>query len=158
MNNRWDAYEDLSGGALDDAALDALAASPPSFGDDRPGQDHDHDHDTITTLMFAAVNPEQTVGVTVLLDGTVLSVDLTPSRAAFTECELGKEISAITELARLQARAAQHAIVTGIMQNLGHDPIAVRSHLENELGLPSPETVALRRAELFSARHTGNRG
>ncbi len=152
MNMRWDAHEELSGDTLDDAALDALTAGPPAPGDDR------HDHDTVTTLMFTAVNPEQTVGVTVLLDGTVLSVDLTPSCARYTECELGEEISGITELARLQARAAQHVIVTGIMQNLGHDQIAVRSHLENELGLPSPDTVALRRAELFSARHTGIHG
>lgn len=153
---RWDAHEELSGDTLDDAALDALTAGPPTPGDDRPGQDHDHT--TVTTLMFTAVNPEQTVGVTVLLDGMVLSVDLTPSCARYTECELGDEISAITELARLQARAAQHVIVTGIIQNLGHDRIAVRSHLENELGLPSPDTVALRRAELFSARHTGIHG
>jgi hypothetical protein len=39
------------------------------------------------------------------------------------------------------------------MTELGHDSVAVRRLLEDQVGLPSPESVLAARAALFAARY-----
>jgi hypothetical protein len=159
VNSGWNVDDepdhDIVEDTLGDSALEALTGGPPPL---RGTNQHSNSRgeDTVSTLLFTARNPERTVSATALLDGRILSVDLTPRSSALTERELAEEISAVTHLARLQARAAQHVIVTGIMGNLGHDRVAVSGHLERDLGLPSPEAVAQIKAKLFAARYAGD--
>ena len=94
--------------------------------------------------------------MTALLDGRILRVDLDPHVETLTESQLAEEISIIANLARQQARAAQHAVVLEFMHKLGHDGVATSGFLEHELDLPSPQTVHRKRQEVFASRYAGN--
>jgi hypothetical protein len=124
-----------------------------SRGFSRPSDD---DGDDVQTLLFTATNPPGTVSVTALLDGRILRVDLDPQVETLTEAQLAEEISIIANMARQQARAAQHVVTMEFMRRLGHDQVVTRSYLEHELGLPSPQTVLAEKAELFASRYAGD--
>lgn len=108
----------------------------------------------IATITFTASNPLQTVVVTSLMDGRVLSIDLAPEVTAMSERELAKEIMLVAEMARMQAQAAQHAVIAAMMDRTGLDPAATRHFIEHDLHLPSPETAKAYRAQIFSERYT----
>jgi hypothetical protein len=70
-----------------------------------------------------------------------------------TESELAEEISLIARLASQNARAGQHLLASGMLQQLGEDPVSARSYVEYQLGLPSPETVLADKAQIFATRY-----
>ena len=113
----------------------------------------DEDGEYVQTLLFTATNPPGSVSVTALLDGRILRVDLDPQVETLTESQLAEEISLIANMARQQARAAQHAVVLEFMHTLGHDRVATRGFLEHDLDLPSPQTVLAEKARVFASRY-----
>jgi hypothetical protein len=115
------------------------------------------DEETVETLLFTATNPGGTVSVTALMGGQILRVSLCPSTTAMTEVLLAEEISLLASMARLQALAGQHAIIAALLGRLGRDPAAIRSFLERDLGLPSPEAMNETRADVFAARYYSER-
>jgi hypothetical protein len=106
-------------------------------------------------LLFTASNPLDSVSATVTFGGHIVDVALAPRVVEMTEAELAEEIVVIAALARRQSMAAQHMVVAGYMAELGHDGIAVRNLLEDEIGLPSPASVLATRAALFAERYAG---
>ncbi len=104
-------------------------------------------------MFFTVTNPPGTVSATALMDGRPVQVTLAPQVADMTESELAEEISLIARLASQNARAGQHLLVSGMMQELGEDPLSVRSFVEHELGLPSAETVLADKAQIFATRY-----
>lgn len=163
MTTRHPPWDDDDGDLADiegPSALDAfdvyVPAGDPDDADDpwdAPSQAVDNADDEVLTLLFTATNPSGSVSVTVLLDGHFLRADLSPTVTTMTEPQLAEEISIIANLARQQARAAQHALVVEFMRTLGHDRVATRSFLEHDLGLPSPETVLAQKARVFAGRY-----
>ncbi|QRZ06742.1 YbaB/EbfC family DNA-binding protein [Mycolicibacterium austroafricanum] len=147
MSRSWDDADDV-GIERERSELEALDACH-ALDEDPPIGPADK---TVPTLLFTATNPPGTVSATALIDGRILRVDLSPGVAAFTAQELSDEIALITSLARAQASAAQHVLITEFMARLGHDRVSTRGILEFEIGLPSPESVRKRRAESFAAR------
>jgi hypothetical protein len=105
------------------------------------------------TLLFTASNPLDSVSATVTFGGHLVEVALASRVVEMTEVELAEEIMVIAALARQQSMAAQHVVVAGYMTELGHDSVAVRRLLEDQVGLPSPESVLAARAALFAARY-----
>jgi hypothetical protein len=134
---------------------DAAATPQDDAGDTRglidPDVTDEEWNDEVLTLLFTATNPSGTVAVTSLISGQPVKVELEPATTRMTEQQLGEEISLVAALSRQQALASQHVLVGQILGQLGHDPVATRSFLERDLGLPSPETVRAERARLFAS-------
>lgn len=104
-------------------------------------------------IFFTVTNPPGTVSATALLDGRPIQVTLAPQVADMTEPQLAEEISLIARLASQNARAGQHLLVSGMMQQMGEDPLTARSFVEHEMGLPSAETVLADKAQIFATRY-----
>lgn len=137
----WDAGEGERG--TGESMLGALDFSPP---------DDDEDH-APQTMFFTVTNPPGTVSATALMDGRPIQVALAPQVSNMTESQLAEEISLIARLASQNACAGQHLLVSGMIQQLGHDPLSARSYVEYELGLPSAETVLADKAQIFATRY-----
>ncbi|MHA3018750.1 hypothetical protein ACXPWS_00590 [Mycobacterium sp. BMJ-28] len=137
------------------SAFDMFIPDEHSYGDmeswplpESSGEDND-----VLTVTFSASNPTETVVVTALMDGKILKVDLAPQVVVMTETELSQEIVLLANLARMQAQAAQHALIAAMMHRAGLDPAATRSFIERDLHLPSPATARKRRAEILADRY-----
>lgn len=104
-------------------------------------------------VSFTVRNPAGTVAVTALLGGRIRRIDLEPRVCDMTESELAEEISFLSNLATQKALAAQHGVVSTLMQDMGHDGGFVREFLEREIGLPSPEKYLERTAATFADRY-----
>ncbi|KAB7760974.1 hypothetical protein [Mycolicibacterium mucogenicum] len=113
----------------------------------------DGDHDTVESLIFTVTNPLGTVSVATLSNGAPYRVELAPEVARMTEHELIEEISLIARLARQNALAGQHLIISGMLSNSGLDRAFVRSYLERDLGLPSMEAALADKARIFATRY-----
>ena len=156
----WDDDEDdqesdaFDGGYGLEAFDDYLPPQSPRAEVNPPEEPSEHDDDLVETLLCQAVNPAGTVTVTALLSGRIFRVELSPKASRMSEKELAREIKTTAALANLQARGAQHQVIATLLDGLGSDPAATRSMLEHELDLPSPQTVAAARAELFTRQHS----
>jgi len=149
----WDDDEDDHD--TGESMLSALDFSPPVAADD-VGLDAtmpDDEERGPQTMFFTVTNPPGTVSATALMDGRPIQVTLEPQVCNMTESELAEEISLIARLASQNARAGQHLLTSGMLQQLGDDPVSARSYVEYELGLPSPETVLADKAQIFATRY-----
>lgn len=160
MNGNWsdDSWDDDEDDHdPDESMLDALDFSPPVAADyvdigldaTTPGDDDRGPQ----TMFFTVTNPPGTVSATALMDGRPVQVTLAPQVCNMTEIELAEEISLIARLASQNARAGEHLLVSGMMQQMGEDPLSARSYVEHELGLPSAETVLADKAQIFATRY-----
>jgi hypothetical protein len=155
-DDSWDDDEDDHGPG--ESMLGALDFSPPAAADyvdvglDATTLDDDEDR-APQTMFFTVINPPGTVSATALMDGRPIRVTLAPQVVNVTESELAEEISLIARLASQNARAGQHLLVSGMIQQMGHDPLSTRSYVEYELGLPSAETVLADKAQIFATRY-----
>jgi hypothetical protein len=98
-------------------------------------------------------NPAGTVSATATIGGRLHQVELSANVTDLTESELAEEILVLADLAAQKAKAAQHAVTVELMRATGRDSVVTSGFLERELGLPSPETVAANRAEVFATRY-----
>jgi hypothetical protein len=160
MNGNWsdDSWDDDE----DDhdpgeSMLDALDFSPPAVADyvdvGLDAVTPDDEDPGPQTVFFTVTNPPGTVSATALIDGRPSRVTLAPEVCNMTESELAEEISLIARLASQNARAGQHLLVSGMMQQMGEDPLTARSFVEHELGLPTAETVLADKAHIFATRY-----
>jgi hypothetical protein len=155
-DDSWDDDEDDHGPA--ESILDALEFSPPAVADyvdvglDAVLPDDDGKPGP-QAIFFTVTNPPGTVSATALLDGRPIQVTLAPQVCNMTESQLAEEISLIARLASQNARAGQHLLVSGMMQQMGEDPLSARSYVEYQLGLPSAETVLADKAQIFATRY-----
>jgi hypothetical protein len=154
-DDSWDDDEDDHD--TGESMLGALDFSPPVAGDYADaGLDAtmaDDEERGPQTMFFTVTNPPGTVSATALMDGRPIQVTLEPQVCNMTESELAEEISLIARLASQNARAGQHLLASGMLQQLGEDPVSARSYVEYELGLPSPETVLADKAQIFATRY-----
>jgi hypothetical protein len=154
-DDSWDDDEDDHGPA--ESVLSALDFSPPVAADYADvGLDAtapEYADSGPQTMLFTVTNPPGTVSATALLDGRPVQVTLAPQVADMTESELAEEISLIARLASQNARAGQHLLASGMLQQMGQDPVSARSYVEYELGLPSAETVLADKAQIFASRY-----
>jgi len=151
-------WEDDDAYQPDDPAFDAFDAYLPATATHDNGSDPDPlapddenaGNDGEPTLLFTASNPGETVSATAAIGGQIIKIDLAPRSTEWTEAELATEIMVIARLARRQAQAAQYAIISAYLRQLGQDEAATRGLLQRNLGLPSPDSVRAERAELLS--------
>jgi hypothetical protein len=154
-DDSWDDHEDDDGPG--ESVLGALDFSPPVAADyvdvglDATTSD-DEDRGP-QTMFFTVTNPPGTVSATALMDGRPIQVTLEPQVSNMTERQLAEEISLIARLASENARAGQHLLVSGMLQQMGEDPLSARSYVEYVLGLPSAETVLADKAQIFATRY-----
>ncbi|WP_322860050.1 hypothetical protein U8D42_13310 [Mycobacterium europaeum] len=134
--------------------LDAINSQSPASGE--PQKD--------AVEVVTVTNPPGTVSVSVLLDGTMESVGLSPKVTGMTEAELADEILVIAALARQQGLAAQQSYwldgssLSEVMREVGSDGAdAVQEFMEQGLGLTSPESAAVAQAEVFATRYHSKR-
>ena len=105
-------------------------------------------------MSVTVTNPHGTVSTTVLIDGGLRRVDLAPRVAVdMTESELAEEILLLSRVARQNALAGQHLLVSAVLQRLGHDPVSTGGMLTHQLGLPSAETALAEKAQIFATRY-----
>jgi hypothetical protein len=155
-DDAWDDDEDDDGSA--ESMLDALDFSSPAVTDyvdvglDAVLPDDDEESEP-QAIFFTVTNPPGTVSATALLGGRPIEVTLAPEVCSMTESQLAEEISLIARLASQNARAGQHLVVSGMMQQMGEDPLTARSFVEHELGLPSAESVLADKAQIFATRY-----
>ena len=155
-DDSWDDDEDDHGSA--ESMLDALDFSSPAVADyvdvglDAVLPDDDEKPEP-QAIFFTVTNPPGTVSATALLGGRPIQVTLEPQVCNMTESQLAEEISLIVRLASQNARAGQHLLVSGMMQQMGEDPLTARSFVEHELGLPSAEMVLADKAQIFATRY-----
>jgi hypothetical protein len=103
--------------------------------------------------LFTVTNPPGTVSATATLGGRIDHIDIFDV-SEFSEAQLADEIVSLVELARAKAQAAQHAVTVHLMRGLGHDRVETSSYLEHSIGLPAPDAVDARTAEVFAARYS----
>ena len=103
--------------------------------------------------LFTVTNPPGTVSATATLGGRIDHIDIIDV-SEFSEAQLADEIVTLVELARVKAQAAQHAVTVHLMRGLGHDRVETSSYLEHSIGLPAPDAVDARTAEVFAARYS----
>jgi hypothetical protein len=109
--------------------------------------------DQTVEAFFTVTNPAGTVSATAVIGGRLQQVELSEKVTDMTEAQLVDEIILLADLAAQKAKAAQHAVVVQLMRTMGYDAVVTSGFLEHDLGLPSPETAAARRAEVFAARY-----
>jgi hypothetical protein len=109
--------------------------------------------DQVVEAFFTVTNPAGTVSATATIGGRLHQVELSANVTGMTESQLADEILVLADLAAQKAKAAQHAVVVDLMRTMGHDSVVTSGFLERDLGLPSPETVAARTAEVFAERY-----
>jgi hypothetical protein len=107
----------------------------------------------VVEAFFTVTNPAGTVSTTATIGGRLHQVELSANVTDLTESELAEEILVLADLAAQEAKAAQHAVTVELMRAMGRDSVVTSGFLERELGLPSPETVAANRAEVFASRY-----
>ena len=107
----------------------------------------------VIEAFFTVTNPAGTVSATATIGGRLHRVELSANVPDMTESQLAEEILVLADLAAQKAQAAQHAVTVDLMRTMGHDSVMTSGFLERDLGLPSPETVAARRAEVFATRY-----
>ncbi|TPG29713.1 hypothetical protein EAH80_26130 [Mycobacterium hodleri] len=54
------------------------------------------------------------------------------------------------------ANMTEHLLASTMLRRLGHDRTRTRSHVEHELGLPSPETALADKAHVFATRYVNH--
>lgn len=109
--------------------------------------------DQVVEAFFTVTNPAGTVSATATIGGRLQQIELSAKVTDMTESQLADEIVILADLAAQKARAAQHAVVVQLMRTMGYDSVVTGGFLEHDLGLPSPETAAARRAEVFATRY-----
>lgn len=107
----------------------------------------------VVEAFFTVTNPAGTVSATATIGGRLHQVELSANATEMTESQLADEILVLADLAAQKAKAAQHAVTVELMRTMGYDSVVTSGFLEHDLALPSPETVAARRAEVFAARY-----
>lgn len=106
----------------------------------------------ITT--FTVTNPQGSVSVSTLLDGSVHYVHLSESASGMSEARLADEIRVIADLARQKALSAQYTFIQEKMADEDAKGSAMlREFMGIALKLPSPEEAAATQAEVFTARY-----
>jgi ESX secretion-associated protein EspD/H len=109
--------------------------------------------DQVVEAFFTVTNPAGTVSVTATIGGRLHKVELSANVTEMTESQLADEILVLADLAAQKAKAAQHSVTVELMRTMGYDSVVTSGFLEHDLALPSPETVAARRAEVFATRY-----
>jgi hypothetical protein len=150
----WDADED----GADASFLDALYGEEPADLDNEGSQtgameSESDDADEVESLIFTVTNPPGTVSVTALPNGAPYRVDLATRAARMTENELAEEISIIARLAKQNALAGQHLLMSAMLANVGVDRAYATSYLHRELGLPTVEAALADKTEVFATRY-----
>lgn len=107
----------------------------------------------LVEAFFTVTNPAGTVSATATIGGRLQQIELSAKVTDMTESQLADEIVVLADLAAQKARAAQHAVVVQLMRDMGYNSVVTGGFLEHDLDLPSPETVAARRAEVFATRY-----
>jgi ESX secretion-associated protein EspD/H len=146
----WDDDDDDAtdfGDPGDDGDISALA------GVDDYSPLTEAESDQIVGAFFTVTNPAGSVSATATIGGRLQHVELAANVTDMTETQLADEIIVLADLAAQKARSAQHAVVVQLMRTMGYDSVVTSGFLEHDLGLPSPETVAARRAQVFAARY-----
>jgi ESX secretion-associated protein EspD/H len=107
----------------------------------------------VVEAFFTVTNPAGTVSATATIGGRLHQVELSADATEMTESQLADEILVLADLAAQKAMAAQHAVTVELMRTMGYDSVVTSGFLEHDLALPSPETVAARRSEVFATRY-----
>jgi hypothetical protein len=102
--------------------------------------------------LFTVTNPPGTVSATAAIGGRIRCIDIHDT-SSFNEAQLADEIVTLAELAKEKAQAAQHAVTVELMRGLGHDRAGTSGYLQYSIGLPEPDAVSARMAEVFAARY-----
>lgn len=136
-----DAFDDYLPPVPSGTADQSWQSEPPDDAYDSPD------------VFFTVSNPAGNVAVTALLGGRIHRIDLEPSVCKMTESELSEEITFLSALASQKALAAQHGVITLLMQDMGYEGGLVHEFLERDLGLPSPESYVGHVATAFSGRY-----
>jgi hypothetical protein len=113
----------------------------------------DTEDDEPKTIVFRVSNPQGSVTVTTYINGSVANIDLSPAVSRMSESQLADEIRVIADLARDQARAGQHALLTEFMSELGHDRVYTTGFLRRQIGLPTPEDANDEKSRVFATRY-----
>lgn len=103
---------------------------------------------------FTVTNPQGSVSVSTLLDGSMYYVHLCEGASSMSEARLADEISVIAELARQKALSAQYTFIEDKMAD--EDPkggAMLRELMGIAFKLPSPQEAAATQAEVFAARY-----
>ncbi|MCF6389606.1 YbaB/EbfC family DNA-binding protein [Mycobacterium sp. MBM] len=155
----WDDdHDDVLESSSTISDLDAFA----DYGPPEPIVEFDEGRDPVSgatddqnapDVSFTVSNPAGTVAVTALLGGRISRISIEPSVGTMTESELAEEISFLSGLATQKALAAQHGVVSTLMQEVGHESGVVCDFLERERGFPSPQRYLEHTAAAFADRY-----
>lgn len=158
---------DFSGGyGGQESAMDAF----DDFAPPAEPEDSGNDLEVLQTLteaeeeeqeldQFTVSNPQKSVTVTAIMDGSIQRVELTDKVEKMTESDLAEEIFVLADLARQKARAAQHELMLETMaeaekENPDKEASALlRDFLGMTMNLPTPEEAAAAEREVFATRY-----
>jgi hypothetical protein len=158
---------DFSGGySGQESAMDAFddyappQAEPEDTGDDLEVlQTLTEAEEEVEPDLFTVSNPQKSVTVTALMDGSIQRVELTDKVRNMTESDLAEEIFVIADLARQKARAAQHELLVDTMAEAEKDSpdraasALLRDFVGMTMNLPTPEEAAAAEKEVFATRY-----
>jgi hypothetical protein len=96
---------------LSDGDLTAALDFSPAHNEDEHRAVDTQDVDGSHGPLFSVTNPPGTVTVTTYVNGRIQHVALSPSVTKMTEAQLAQEITAVTAIAAIKARAVLHTFV-----------------------------------------------
>lgn len=150
----WDADEEGADASFLDSLYDRVSTDLDNEGSQTSVMASESDDaEEVESLIFTVTNPPGTVSVTALPNGAPYRVELSKAAAGMTEHELAEEISVIARLAQQNALAGQHLLMSAMLSDLGVDRAYATSYLHRELGLPTPESALMDKAEVFATRY-----
>lgn len=156
----WSGPDNFAATEQPSSDLDAL-----DFGDDWsvPGvftsdtttpamPDHDDpDDESPGPVTFGVTNPAGTITAEATISGAINRIELSPSITSMTESDLARDIMATAELANLQGRAIQRAVVQSLLMHQGMDPQAAAQFIDDMIDLPTPAQFEAAQAEATAA-------
>ncbi|OMC39918.1 hypothetical protein A5740_26240 [Mycobacterium sp. GA-1841] len=149
VQHRNDDHDDWSG--LDAFTVDETAAGPTAdqLGPTTPGPDAANGPEGPVT--FGATNPAGTITAQATISGAINRIELSSTTATMTESDLARDIMATAQLANIQARAIQRAMVQSLLMNQGMDPDLAAQFIDDISDLPTPAQSEAAQAEVSVA-------
>lgn len=130
-----DDWSGLDAFTIDESAGDVASdSSSPLDTPDNGGPD-DPSSGPVT---FGVTNAAGTITAQATISGAINRVELSPSTTSMTESDLARNIMATADLAKIQARAIQRALVQSLLMHQGMDHHAAEQYIDDLIDLPTP--------------------
>lgn len=141
------------------SGLDAFTADEPPGGPTTdfadlpapaPANDDESDDTSSGPVTFGITNPAGTITAQATISGAINRIELSSATTSMTESDLARDIMSTAELANIQARAIQRAMVQSLLMHQGMDQDVAAQFIDDISDLPTPAQSEAAQAEAMA--------